>query len=263
MPYSNFRSGQIHFSVSGNGSIPVVFLHGFLGDMSVWERYLADLGPAYKILRIDLPGHGGSSTFDETHPMELMADSVITAMQDADFGSAHFVGHSMGGYVSMALTTKYPDAVCSITLFHSTALEDGEQKKKDRIRTIRLFEMSPELFVSEAINNLFAPHNLTKYPEEISRLKQIGLKTGLTGAAPALRGMALRPDMRNLLGKREIPTLFIAGKYDNIIPLDSVMDQAGELGAELLLLEHSGHMGFIEEYDRTLAGLVSFWNSLD
>ncbi|MBL4705923.1 MAG: alpha/beta hydrolase, partial [Flavobacteriales bacterium] len=115
---------------------------------------------------------------------------------------------------------------------------------------------------SEAINNLFTSENLLKHKEEVARLKQIGVNTGLNGAAPALRGMAERSDMLGKLNQLQIPVLFIAGRFDNIIPIESVIDQVNQLNASLVILEKSSHMGFVEEYELTLSTLVKFWNSV-
>jgi len=262
MPYIKQKEGDIHYEISGSGPIHVVFLHGFLGNLSVWDRYLTDLDSRYTILRVDLAGHGKSNCLSETHTMELMAEQVIKVMDLEELPKAHFVGHSMGGYVSIAAAQKNSDRVESITLFNSTTAEDSPQKKVDRIRTIRVLELSHELFVSEAINNLFAPKNLIKYPEEVATLKQMGLATGLAGGAPALRGMALRTDQSEELKKLEIPLLFIAGAHDNVIPIESVKSQVIDLDAELLELENAGHMAFVEEYEATLIALQNFWKSI-
>ena len=260
MPFINFDSGKINYTCDGTGSKKVVFLHGFLGNLSIWDQYVNDLGSDYTILRVDLPGHGKTSTFREIHSMEFMAKCVLAVMNECSIESAHFVGHSMGGYVSMAAARLADEKVQTLTLFNSTATEDSEQKKKDRIRTIRVFDLSPELFVSEAINNLFAPKNLLEHSIEVAELKRIGLETGLEGAAPALRGMAEREDMREFLKNSERPTLYIAGKFDNIIPIESAKSQAVQTSSRLVELECSGHMGFVEEYQLTLKTLVDFWN---
>lgn len=259
MPYINQEEGNAHYQISGSGPINIVFLHGFLGNLTVWDRYVEDLDSSYTILRIDLAGHGNSSCLAETHTMELMAEQVYKVMEETCLTKAHFVGHSMGGYVSIAAAVMSPDRVETITLFNSTAAEDSPQKKIDRIRTIRVLELSHELFVSEAINNLFAPDNLVKFQKEVSALKLMGLATGLEGGAPALRGMALRIDQSADLKAMKIPMLFIAGVFDNIIPIDSVRVQAKQLNAQLLVLEKSGHMGFVEEYSTTLIALEEFW----
>lgn len=262
MPYIDSTDSRIHYTIDGEGPVHVVFLHGFLGSLQIWDRYIEDLGNDYTLIRVDLPGHGESDCLDEIHSMELMAEQVQLVMDQANVNSAHFVGHSMGGYVSMALASIYSGSVDSITLFNSTALDDNEQKKKDRIRTIRVFELSPELFVNEAINNLFAAPSLVKYPDEVEQLKQIALKTGLAGAAPSLRGMAQRKDMRDLLKNSGKPVLFLSGRYDNVIPIDLSVTQAKEVNAQMAVLENSGHMGFMEEYELTLKALKDFWTTI-
>jgi len=169
MPFIEFRGKQVHYLFAGSGPKKVVLLHGFLGDSSIWGRYASDLDERYTILRIDLAGHGLSDNISEVHTMEVIAEPVIAVMNFVGMRSAHFVGHSMGGYVAMAIAEKEKSLVLSLCLLNSTPVEDSELKKRDRIRTIRLIDLSPELFVSEAINNLFTVENLAKYAVDVQK----------------------------------------------------------------------------------------------
>jgi len=261
MPLIEHKDKQVHYLLAGTGPKKVVLLHGFLGDLSIWDRYTSDLDERYTVLRIDLAGHGLSDNISEVHTMEVMAEPVITVMNFIGMRSAHFVGHSMGGYVAMAIAEMEKSLVLSLCLLNSTPVEDSELKKRDRIRTIRLIDLSPELFVNEAINNLFTVENLEQYSEDVQKLKELGLKSALKGAAPALRGMAKRQDMCSFLRRNEFPVLFLSGKHDNIIPIQSVIEKADATGSQIEILEKTNHMGFIEEYDLTLGLLQSFWES--
>lgn len=259
MPFIKYQNKKVHFRLEGSGSKNIIFLHGFLGDLSIWDRYISDLQDDFKILRIDLAGHGLSDNLGETHTMELLSKPVTQVMSHVGMSSAHFVGHSMGGYVAMSIAENSNERMESLCLFNSTAAEDSEQKKKDRIRTIRLINLSPELFVQEAINNLFTKANLKKYPSEVKVLQEKGLKMALIGAAPALRGMAERKTMVSLLQKSNFPVLFLSGRHDNIIPIESIIEQVSETRSSLTILEETNHMGFIEEYEYTLEQLQRFW----
>lgn len=260
MPYIKYQDKNIYYEDHGSGNRAVVFLHGFLGNLHIWDRYTKDLAEC-RIITIDLPGHGKSDVLSDIHLMSDMAAAVDQVCQSIGVSNADFVGHSMGGYVGIALIECKPKLVRSLTLFNSTAAEDNAQKKKDRIRTIRVFEMAPELFVSEAINNLFKTENLSRFSDEVKELKKMGLSCGIEGAAPALRGMAERTEGVTLLSESRIPVLYISGISDNIIPIESVKEQVKTIGATIEVMSNSGHMSFIEEYEKTLNTLIKFWSS--
>ena len=262
MSYSKHKFEGINFRLSGEGNEVVVFLHGFLGDLSVWDSFTSKLKNKYTILQIDLPGHGLSDTFGRVHSMPFMAKKIVALIDYLALIPVHLVGHSMGGYVALSIAEQHLNRIGSITLLNSNCNDDPPQKKGDRIRTIRLIELSPELFVNEAINNLFTSENFKKFTQEILQLKNAALKIADTGAAPALRGMAERKDMTVVLAELKIPILFLAGKHDNIIPINSVKNNAKKTGAQLHILEHTNHMAFLEEQHETLQALCSFWQKL-
>ncbi len=261
MSYRKHKFEGINFRLSGEGDQVVVFLHGFLGDLTIWNSFAGELKDNYTVLQVDLPGHGLSDTFGPVHSMPFMAEKIIALIDYLALTPVHLVGHSMGGYVALSITEQSLNQIASITLLNSNCNDDSPQKQKDRIRAIRLIELSPELFVSEAINNLFMPKNLTQFGDEIMLLKNAALKIASTGAAPALRGMAERKDMTSALTELEIPILFLAGKYDNVIPINSIQNNAKKSGAQLHVLKQTNHMAFLEEQSATLQALCSFWQN--
>ena len=145
-------------------------------------------------------------------------------------------------------------------LFHSHALADPEDKKEDRDREIALVRAGKkQQFINVNIPNAFATDNHEKFAEQIERARQIALTTSDNGIILALEGMKARPDRRDVLKKSTDPLLVIAGKKDNYIPRD-VYEQHFDLAADtdVVFLENSGHMGFIEEKAKSLEGVRSF-----
>lgn len=262
MSHNKHKFEGLNFRLSGKGREIVIFLHGFLGDLTIWDAFAFELKSNYTILQVDLPGHGLSDPVSTVHTMELMAKKIVELMDHLELKTAHIVGHSMGGYVAISISDQYLSRISSITLLNSNCNDDPPQKKRDRIRAIRLIELSPELFVNEAINNLFTTKNISLFTSEILQMKKKALKAATRGADPALRGMAERKEMTSYLAEIEIPIFFIAGKHDTIIPLRTVEEQAKIIGAQLHVLEHTNHMGFLEEQNATLNALCTFWQSI-
>ena len=115
----NFKYGKIAFKVKGKGRA-IVLLHGFLESSEIWSGYAEKLSRVYKVVLIDLPGHGQSDCFGYVHRMELMAQSVKAVLDSLHLRRYILVGHSMGGYVSLAFAGLYAENMKGMVLFHST-----------------------------------------------------------------------------------------------------------------------------------------------
>jgi len=153
-----FKNSQINYEVHGEGPA-LVFLHGFLEELSIWKDLTDKLSDKYKIIAIDLLGHGQSGSVSEIHTMELMAEAVGLVLEVNTIENALVFGHSMGGYVALALAENYPYLVKGICLVNSSALEDSPQKRIDRERAVEAVLENYPLFVSVAIPNLFSEKN--------------------------------------------------------------------------------------------------------
>lgn len=245
--YANFKQGKIAYTVSGKGRA-VVLLHGFLGSAEIWDGLRTSLSKYFKVICIDLPGHGQSDCFGYVHNMELMAKSVKAVTDSLHLSKYVVIGHSMGGYASLAFAELFPDNIRGLCLFHSTSYADSEQKKKDRDKAIKAVKNNYNIYVRATIRNLFNTKNLKQLKKEILFTQQIARKTSKRGVVAALEGMKNRQSRDVVLHFADYPILFIVGKYDNLLPMQSLLDQA-ELckHKHILLLEKSGHMGFLEE----------------
>src|SRR5690606_33245485 len=98
---------MLYYEVKGEGR-PLVLLHGYLENLKMWESIGKKLSEEYKLIRIDLPGHGRSRTYGETHTMEFMAEKAHEVLNHLGIEKSAMAGHSMGGYVTLAFAEKYP-----------------------------------------------------------------------------------------------------------------------------------------------------------
>ena len=220
-----FNGKSIHYKREGTGK-PIILLHGFLESLEMWDNFTKSLSHKFAVIRIDLPGFGISETISSIHTMELMADTVKVIMDQEKIKAAVIVGHSMGGYATLAFADKYPERLKGLCLFHSHAAADSEEAKTNRDRTIKIVEQNHVGFISNFIPDLFAPENIQKFEPEINLLKTIGIKTSKKGIIAALKGMKIRTDKLGLLKKANVPVLFISGKKDKRIPTNTIMEQA-------------------------------------
>ena len=234
----------------------VVLLHGFLGSHEIWEQTIQNLSGSYRVIAIDLPGHGHTPVIGYAHSMEMMARCVKKVLDSLRLKKYVLVGHSMGGYVALAFADLYPDNLRGLCLFHSTAYPDSEEKKEDRLRAIRLVKSSKPVYTRETIRNLFAQKNLRYLKKEISFATSIARRTSKQGIVAALHGMRDRPGRDIILGLVTYPIMMVIGELDNIVPKDQLLEQAEAIkNKTILYLEHDGHFGFLEsprECNRTL-----------
>lgn len=258
-PTVRYKGRSVYCTYSGIG-VPVVFLHGFLEDHTMWlgfEKRLAEM-PVQAIF-IDLPGQGQSDVMAPIHSMEFMAEVVKHTLESIGVPAAYVVGHSMGGYVGLALAELYPEMVKGICLYHSHAAADGPEKKKDRERAVKVINKNLQVFVNEAIPNLFAPGNVNRFGFEIDGIKRIAMNTPLKGIEACLLGMRDRPDRTAFFKNLSIPKLIVAGDQDPVIPLEMLESHLHKKADPVLaVLANTGHMSFLENTEASIE-VVTLW----
>ena len=144
-------STPVHVADSGKGERCVVLLHGYLESMLVWDEFINLLKDSVRVVVIDLPGHGVSVVNGEVHTMEYLAECVAEAMKALGIDRYSVVGHSMGGYVALAMAELYPSSLNSVVLLSSTTSADSQEKCDRRRREIELIK---ECIVLEFFRNL-------------------------------------------------------------------------------------------------------------
>lgn len=256
------RGAKIRYADIGKGRA-IVLLHGFPESLEVWfgNGFANELAKKFRVIAIDLPGNGKSECLGYVHRMERMADVVKDVMDELGLRRYIVVGHSMGGYVALAFGEKYGDHLRGLCLFHSTALADSEEKKLDRERAIRIVKRNPVKYTNPLVMNLFALANQRYLRKEISWIRRMAAKTKKQGIVACIEGMKIRPNREVILKFAPYPVMIIAGKRDNVIPFESLSEQAAlPKICRFVALERTGHMGFIEAKETTVKKLRAFAN---
>ncbi len=260
--FMNHRGVPIHFKHAGEGST-VILLHGFLESSQMWDDYAKELSTQYRVIAIDLPGHGKSDCLGYVHSMEEMAAVVKAIADHFRLKRYHLIGHSMGGYVALAFAEAHPDIPKSITLFHSTTLADSPAKKKDRVRAIELVKRAPDSFVKLSIPLLFRPKSRKLFQKEIKALVSEAMRMPVQGIVAALEGMKERADREVLLHLSPVPFLIIAGRRDPVLSFDKIEPQISSPQVADRLITKNGHMGFIEDRELCLEAIQYFLNDIE
>lgn len=249
----------IRYRLSGQGPA-VILVHGYLENLEIWEDIVPDLEPYYTVLRVDLPGHGKSVCKLQTISMDLMADSISAVMINLGIKKAFMVGHSMGGYATLAFAERYPHWLSGFCLLHSSPNADTLEKHQSRMNDIETVKNGGKRdIVCLSIPRLFANQNVEKMDDLVDRFIRMALETSDKGIVGVLNGMAHRPDRNHVIENAIVPVFFIFGKFDNLIPQEVANSLAERhKKARVVMLNNSGHLGFVEEKNQTVAAITSF-----
>ena len=256
--FTEFRKTKIRYSDEGKGRV-IVLLHGFLESLEIWKEFSTKLSKRFRVISIDLPGHGKTPSIGYIHTMELMAECVKAVMDSLHLRKYIVVGHSMGGYVALAFGELFPKNISGLCLFHSTAIPDTEEKKKDRERVIAIVKKDHKQFVSELIPKLFAKENVSLFKKKVTQAQKIAMATPKDGIVAALRGMKERSSTELILKNAHYPVLFIIGKNDVILAWENLLLLTVlPKQSSTIVLEHAGHMGFYETPAETYKAIRKF-----
>jgi pimeloyl-ACP methyl ester carboxylesterase len=254
----SINNNKLVYKVSGSGA-PVVLLHGFAEDHEVWANQVAALEKSYMVIVPDLPGSGASARLDETS-MESMAEAVKSILENEKIDQTVVIGHSMGGYIALAFAEKYPQFLKGLGLFHSTAFPDTEEKKETRRKGIEFIKKNGAyLFIKQTTPNLFTENyklkNSDKVVTFIEHLKDFDPQSLIA----YYYAMIARPKRTLVLKNFSKPVLLIIGKNDVAVPYkDSLALSHLSSTTYVTILEHSAHMGMMEEISKSNEALESY-----
>lgn len=251
----DFKQTPISFSDQGKGSA-VVLLHGFLENSLMWKDIEPELLKTNRVISIDLLGHGQTGCLGYVHSMELMAEAVHAVLKSLQLRRVILIGHSMGGYVSLAFAEKHPDMVKGLCLMNSTAQADSQERKDLRARANKMVQTNFENMVRMSVGNLFKPESLQLFSEEVKWVRNEALKTPIQGYIACMEGMRIRPDRTSILCNIE-HVFYVIGKYDPVLEADAIVEEAKNIQADYVVLER-GHMSHVENKEGLIQSLKEF-----
>ena len=246
-----YQTKKIFYRITGTGK-PVILIHGFGEEAEVWDKQVAFLQDKFQLIVPDLPGSGQSELIDDM-TMEGMAEVIHSIIHEENIESCPVIGHSMGGYIVLALMESYWNHVSAFGLFHSSAFADSEEKKVTRRKGIEFIQQNGAFeFLKTATPNLFSPITKDEKPElideQVARLHNFSP----TALVSYYEAMMQRPDRTGILRKAAVPVLFIMGKYDVAVPVEDGLKQCHLPEKSYIhILQQSGHMGMLEEADKS------------
>lgn len=233
---------MLNFRVEGEGRT-IVFLHGFLESISMWDYLELSELPCQKVF-IDLPGHGKSklnASFDAPS-LQFFAEKVLELLKYLQIDCFSVVGHSMGGYVALILKQQMTGCE-KVVLLNSNFWSDSESKKKDRVRMADIAFKAKKILINEAIPNLFG--NPADYKEDIDKLKSEAMEMSSEAIAYSSLAMRERTDFTKDINSNQIDYFIIHGENDRLIQLEELTSKTKD-HSQIYLIPNAGHMAHVE-----------------
>ena len=251
----------INYSVEGSG-VTLVLLHGFCEDKTIWDNFKLPLLSKYKIITVDLPGFGKSLPGTKHISMEWMAEAVIAVLNEEQIENCYLLGHSMGGYVTLAFAAKHSARLNGIGLFHSSCFSDDETKKITRKKVADfVLKNGSRQFVFELFPTLFTPEYAASHSEQIQLIENRAALLHPEAIANGSTAMCNRKDFSIFLSETNLPVLMIVGKKDLAIPFEISLKMSHLPSTALIcVLENSAHMGMLEEPDKAINAIGDWIN---
>lgn len=262
MKQVSFKNKKICYHTEGKGK-SVMLLHGFAEDGNLWNCQVEELKKNFRLIIPDLPGSGSSEMIEGKISVSDYADA-IKAIADVEIkkepNAFTLIGHSMGGYISLAFAEKYPELLNGLGLFHSTSYADDDQKKEMRNKGIDFIKKNgAKPFLKNAAQNLFSEKTKKENPDLVENLISLSKKMKPATLIQYYEAMRDRPDRSSVLKHFAKPVLLIQGFHDTAVSLKSGLEQAHIAPVTFFhILRNSAHKGMWEEAQNSTSFIENF-----
>jgi pimeloyl-ACP methyl ester carboxylesterase len=228
---------------------PLVLLHGFTENHHMWDGLMPHLSDMSVVIRPDLPGHGNSDFPAEITEMKHLAEWLRDFLAKLNISRCYLAGHSLGGYIALAVAQHFPEMLEGICLLHSTPTADSPEKQENRDKAIQFIRQNGgNGFVRTLIPSLFSDAFRQQHAEIVNDSLYRALSTPDDTLIRYLEIMKQRPSSEEWLLQSEVPVTAVLGTHDPLIACDitaALIDNAPV--SHIHILHHSAHMGMLEE----------------
>jgi 3-oxoadipate enol-lactonase len=245
---------------------PLVLVHGFPLDHTMWDAQVEALSGRYRVIAPDLRGFGQSGVTDGKVTMRQFAADVAALLDALDVeGPVVFCGLSMGGYVGWQFWVNHTHRVRGLILCDTRAAADTPEVAAERLKMAdRVLGEGPGPLVQMMMPRLFAQGTGAQRPDVVESLRRVMESTDPRSIAAAGRGMAERPDATSMLGQIGCPCLVLVGQLDAISPPHEMQSIAQAIpGARFVQIAGAGHMSPMEMPAEVSRAMADFLGELD
>lgn len=254
----------ISYNDVGEGKVPILFLHGFPFDKSMWKIQMDNLKATNRVIAIDIRGFGES--LDETTPLsiDIFGNDIIEFMNKLKIDKAIVCGLSMGGYIALNIIEKFRGRFVGLILCDTQCIADTIEVKENRYKTIeQINTVDASEFNENFINSVFHQDSMINKIEIVENLKKTVLANSKSIIISGLTAIAERLQTCSNLDTIDVPTLIICGREDKITPLvQSQYIQQQIKGSVLKIIDSAGHVSNLEQPDEFNKCIIDFLNSI-
>jgi 3-oxoadipate enol-lactonase len=236
---------------------PVVFVHGFPFDHTMWEPQMKALPNHFRAITYDVRGHGASEVGDGQYTIEFFVDDLIALLDHLVIDKVILCGLSMGGYIALRAYERHPGRFKAMVFCDTKSEADSNEAKIKRSATLRTVKSDGVgVFADEFVKAIFAAETFRTHPEVVESIKSTILSNSPIGICGAAIALATRTDTSGVLSKISVPTLILVGEEDKLTPPAASEAMHRQIaGSELHVIGHAGHMSNLEnapEFDKHL-----------
>jgi pimeloyl-ACP methyl ester carboxylesterase len=245
----NVNNINLSYDDLGEGTIPIVFLHGFPFDKTMWQNQMEYFKTTHRVIACDIRGFG-KSTDEESHlSMDLFANDLILFIDKLGIDKVIICGLSMGGFIALNAMKRFPSRFEALILCDTQCVADSYEVKVKRYKTIEdIKEYGVTNFNEGFIKNVFHEVTIANKPELVEQLRTVVFANSQHSITQGLVALAERSETCSILDKILIPTLIICGREDTVTPLEeSKFMHKNIMGSVLHVISNAGHVSNLEE----------------
>jgi 3-oxoadipate enol-lactonase len=261
IPVNNFH---LSYDDVGEGFIPIIFLHGYPFDKTMWQGQVDFLKSSYRLIPYDIRGFGKST--DEKSPlsMDLFGEDLIQFMDKLNIDKAIICGLSMGGYIALNAMERFPERFEALILCDTQCIADTAEVKSKRYKTIDEIDVNGTADFNEGfIKSVFHKDSITNKKELVEQLRSVVFSNSKHIITQGLVALAERSETCSTLNEITIPTLILCGREDEVTPLaQSELMNASITGSILHVIDNAGHVSNLEQPDEFNKHILNFLTDL-
>ncbi|MCI0707715.1 MAG: alpha/beta fold hydrolase [Ignavibacteriae bacterium] len=240
--------------------LPVVFIHGFPFDHTMWEPQMLALPNEYRAIAYDVRGHGESDVADGIYSIEFFVDDLIALLDHLVLKQVVLCGLSMGGYIALRAAERHPDRVKGLILCDTRSEADPNEGRVKRSASIKAVKTNGvKAFADGFVKAVFTPQTFDKNPSAVEKIKQTIIANSPLGICGTLLALASRTDTTASLSNIKAPTLIMVGEHDALTPVAASQSMHEKIaGSELVVISNAAHMSNLENPDAFNSALLKF-----
>ena len=258
------RGFEMAFEDTGGAGIPLLLIHGYPLDRTLWTEQTRGLANVARVIAPDLRGFGESGLPSGAVTIDTYADDVNALLDAIGVKTAVVAGLSMGGYVAFAFYRKYPERVRALIFANTKAGADSAEGKKGRDDSATLAREKGAAAIAERmLPKMLTPKTAAERPSVVASVNTMMSRQSVDGVVGALMAMRDRPDSTPTFAQISVPTFVITGAEDNLIPpKESELMRDGIRGAKLVVIPGAAHLSNVEQPEAFNRAVHDFLKSI-